>query len=182
MMKEYKITPRLGFEIIQIREGKIMKSINSPCHSYTRWFVRRLACATLYIPELNFRPKIKTEEGYLLANARPTEIETWVIAIGASNQPFSFDDYKLYDKRMEISRAGFTITYPTDEGNTCYWEVQGRFNIETEFDIWETGLFAFELMEDGYDRHWLIARDVLPSPFHVVPGDIVYVKYKCTVG
>jgi hypothetical protein len=181
-MEEMKIVPRLGFEIIQVRDGKVIKKIDSPCHSYTRWFIRRLTTATLYVPDIAYRPQVKTEEGYLLKTSNPTEIEVWKIAIGASNQPFSFDDYRLYDKRMEVYRAGFTITYPTEEGNTCYWEVQAKFNIDREFDIWETGLFAFELMEDGYDRYYLLARDVLSNPIHVVPGDIVFVRYKCTVG
>jgi hypothetical protein len=189
-MEEIMLVPKLGYEVIQVRNGKIIKRIQSPCHSYTRWFIRKLCNATLYEYIMDNRLKYKTEDydsvGTLLTDKEAKEIQVSKIAVGASNRAFSLDDYKLYDKRMEVLRSQTDlwteISPPTESGNTCYWEVQAKFNITDEWDIWETGLFAFMLMEDGYYRYFLLARDVLPSPFHVVPGDIVFVRYKCTVG
>jgi hypothetical protein len=177
--------PRLTYEILHYRKGKLLHHIKSPCHSFTRWFTRIMGC--VFCGESGGRflqLEVITEEGLTKRiNDYPT-IELKKIAIGASNQPFSYDDYRLIDKRAEAvwGTENWTTTIPpTESGTSVYFEHQGRHPINQEFDVWECGLFSYTYMTDLYYHYVLISRDVLSNPIHVLPGDVVFVRYRGTV-
>jgi hypothetical protein len=184
-MMKLETKPRLTYEVLHYRKGKLLHHIKSPCHSFTRWFTRIMGC--VFCGESGDRflqLQVIAEDGNTYRIDSYPRIELRKMAIGASNQAFSYDDYRLIDKRVEALKGtdNWTTTIPpTESGTSVYFEHQGKHPINTEFDVWECGLFSYTYMTDQYSHYVLITRDVLPNPIHVLPGDVVFVRYRGTV-
>jgi hypothetical protein len=103
------------------------------------------------------------------------------IAVGDSNQIWSYDDYNLislkdwagnYNKRTDA----------TEYDGYLRAEFQGSVAASSAYTIREVGLFgAFWLSPDNYGK-FLVSRDVLPSPISMEQGDVVMIFYRVTVG
>ncbi len=106
---------------------------------------------------------------------------TDAIGIGQSNTAWDYNQYHLqgfkqwadsYIKRTDI----------TESDSSIYFEFQGVFNITSNFNLWETGLYGKFLDENRNHRLFLVSRDVLSSAIPVVSGDVIVVIYRFTVG
>jgi hypothetical protein len=184
-MMELETKPRLTYEILHYRKGKLLHHIKSPCHSFTRGFTRIMGCTFGGDSMARYlQLQVVAEDGGTYRINTAGRIDPYKTAIGASNQAFSYDDYRLLDKKVEAVKGTdkWTTTIPpTEEGTSVYFEHQGKHEINEEFDVWECGLFSYTYMTDQSYHYVLIARDVLSNPIHVLPGDVVYVRYKGTV-
>jgi len=102
------------------------------------------------------------------------------IAIGTSDVPFDYSDYDLKSKLMDAT--GLTKSIDLQDYNTSVrFELTGTFNIATETDVKETGLYGTFKAESGGEYTFLVSRDVLTTPIHVVPGDVLIVRYRITI-
>jgi hypothetical protein len=128
---------------------------------------------------------IRAEDGYYYGNNYiPADIfytRPYKMACGSSNTPFSIDDYRLYNKKDEVTTLTQTEP-PTATNGGAEMEYEGVVNITSEYDLWEVGMFSLLYTHDLSPRYYLASRDVLPSPIHVYAGDKVHIRYKIMVG
>ena len=102
------------------------------------------------------------------------------IGIGTSDAPFDYTQYQLQSLLMYAT--GLTKSIDCQDWDTgVRFEITGTFNIQTETDIKETGLYGKILYYVDSYATYLASRDVLTTPIHVVPGDVLIVRYRITI-
>jgi hypothetical protein len=102
------------------------------------------------------------------------------IAIGTSDTPFDYAQYELQAKLMDAT--GITRSIDNQDWDTSTrFELTGTFNISSETDIRETGLYGQFASDPNVYYSFLASRDVLSSPIHVVNGDVLIVRYRITI-
>jgi hypothetical protein len=166
-----EIKPNLRLRIEHYRDGKLIRVVDRPTHSFTKWFSRGVINTILRSGTL----EMLHEDGYW----RIGYLDPRKIAIGDDNTPFALDDYRLKHKLFEVWKYSqdYTETIPpTDIGQQCVFEHQAVFRFTDTYNIWELGFFS----ETNYGG-WLISRDVLDSAITVINGDTLVVKYKGVV-
>lgn len=172
---------KLDLEVeVYDKDGKLKSKIKKDNDPLTRWSVEILSA----VIRNEFR-SIKAEDGSVGTFRTGTDYFHFCnkIAIGTSNKPFSFDDFRLDAKYMETTTI--TKTTISEIGNTYQYELISSFLIPEDKTIYETGLFGTARLLIGgttYERAFLVSRDVFPEGLSVSANDVVVVRYKFVVG
>lgn len=171
-----KLPIKINLEIeIYDKNGNLKKKIEKQNDPITRWGCNYLSCFIR-----NEDLLIKAEDGTTGTMRRDYINHLCLkIAIGTSNKPFSFDDFKLDAKYMETTTI--TKTAISEIGNTYQYELISSFLIPEDKTIYETGLFGWGYIAGSY-RAFLFSRDVFPEGLSVSANDVVVVRYKFVVG
>jgi hypothetical protein len=171
------------------------KKVEFPIRSFSRWAHRALINYIL--------PKHNTDSPFGYTHLQLKDIygnlQTWYeenfvnarhlswyhfvsgLAVGDSNQTWSYDDYNL------ISLKDWAASYnprldTTETDGSIKAEFQGTVQASSTYDIKEVGLFGAAAYSFGSGFIYLVSRDVLPSPISVAQNDVVIVYYRLTVG
>jgi hypothetical protein len=172
-------------ELKLFRNNDLTADLKTPLHSYTRWWVHALCLRFAYKFGENAGLWFRDENGdyygpnylvYLSYDTYPSKV-----AVGASNQAYSYDDYKLIVKKDETTTINL-IERPTATNGGAEMEFEGIVNVTSEYNLWEAGLFSSLWASGWVQKYYLVARDVLPNPIRVHAGDKVHLRYKIIVG
>jgi hypothetical protein len=103
------------------------------------------------------------------------------IAVGDSDQPWSYDDYNLISLK-DWAGNYFQRSDALEYDSYLKAEFQGSVQASNAYTIREVGLFgAFWTSADSHNK-FLVSRDLLPSPISMEVGDVVVIYYRITVG
>jgi hypothetical protein len=171
------------------------KRVEFPIRSFSRWAHRALMNyilpnsgnpAPFGYTHLQLKDKDGTlrdwyETGFAYAYHLKYYHFTNAIAVGDSDQAWSYDDYKL------VSLKDWAASYnrrldTTETDGSIKAEFQGTIQASSAYDIKEVGLFGAWAFTDSAVAQYLVSRDVLPSPISVAQNDVVVVYYRLTVG
>jgi hypothetical protein len=187
MRKIYELRAELECELW--RNGQKIFWHAQPCQSFTKWFKRIVGNFLSGNGNSNFTQlQIKDTSGNLRtilkvgSSGKPAMYGNVVtnIAIGTSDAAFDYEQYELQSKLM--SATGLTKSIDLQDYDTSVrFELTGTFNIRTETDIKETGLYGWATDTNLNDYNFLASRDILSTPIHVVPGDVLFVRYRITI-
>ncbi|MEM3955105.1 MAG: hypothetical protein QW047_08830 [Sulfolobales archaeon] len=103
------------------------------------------------------------------------------IAIGSGTTAPSFNDYKLENKKYEVTA---TIKNYTEDiqNNQIYFDVEATFNISQQETFYEVGIFGLAVqIYSGFPwsiRKVLVSRDVIPSGITVPANSTLKVTYR----
>jgi hypothetical protein len=187
MQKIYQLKAEVECELW--RNGQKVFSHAQPCQSFTKWFKLFLADFLTGVGTKGFsNVPIKCVDGSV------RKISNWYddypyiyythcvqnIAIGTSDAGFNYTQYELQSKLMDAT--GLTKSIDVSDWDTSVrYELTGTFQINTEADIKETGLYGMIRAEGRVNAVFLASRDILSTPIHVVPGDVLIVRYRVTI-
>jgi hypothetical protein len=183
MRKVYELRAELECDLL--RNGKTIQVLRQNCESFTKWFKRFVGDVFTGAGYRGFsRLDVKDVNGKLSTPGYNQYLYYHYIvkgmAIGTSNTPFDPEQYELQAKLMDAT--GLTKSIDLQDYDTSVkFELTGTFNINVETDINETGLYGTYRDEGGTDHVFLVSRDVLTTPIHVVPGDVLIVRYRITI-
>jgi hypothetical protein len=183
----YQLKAEIEFELL--RGGKRVLHRKHRCRSFTKWFKRIIADAMTYCGRSYFSNLPVTDvEGNTVSPCTYYENNLyWYhlhivdnIAIGTSDAPFDWTQRELGQKLMDAT--GMTRSIDTEDYDTSVrFELTGTFNITQEADIKETGLYGRLARSYINTNRFLVSRDVLSTPIHVVPTDVLIVRYRITI-
>jgi hypothetical protein len=198
------IPPEWGHPVIMRGEVEVRKvggkKVEFPIRSFSRWAHRFLMNQVISetgndSPFAYTQLQIKDWDGNL--RDMPDNLDYRLgyyhfhnsIAVGDSNQAWSYQDYNL------ISLKDWAASYnrrldTTETDSSIKIEFQGIIQASSTYNINEVGLFGNFIYGQHYDGgNWypdrakfLVSRDVLPSPISVAQNDVVVVYYRITVG
>jgi hypothetical protein len=188
MKKLYELKAELECELK--RNGKTVKVHKQDCQSFTRHFKRLVADIFTGMERKGFTSLPITftdgtqQKPYSTANGSGHSW-TWMdtvtgIAIGTSDAPFDYTQYELQRKFMDAT--GLTKSMDVQDYDTSVrFELTATFNINAETDVKEIGLYGSTVIDYYTTKKYLVSRDVLTTPIHVVQGDVLIVRYRITI-
>jgi hypothetical protein len=183
----YQLKAEVEFELL--RGGKRVLHRKQRCRSFTKWFKRIIAdamtlCGRTYFTNLSITDVAGSTVAPFAYYSVPLY---WYhihvvdgIGIGTSDTPFDYTQNELIQKLMDAT--GLTRSVDTqDYDSSVRFELTGTFNIQQEADIKETGLYGKLARDSSNTNRFLVSRDVLSTPIHVVPTDVLIVRYRITI-
>jgi len=183
MKKVYELRAELEYELL--RNGKTVKTHRQECQSFTKSFKHFIGN---FLSGTGYRGFSRLPITCLDGVNRDMSYDfilyeyfiTTNIAIGTSDTPFDYTQYELQSKLMDAT--GLTKSIDLQDYNTSVrFELTGTFNVAVEADVKETGLYGQFVATDRNDYKFLVSRDVLTTPIHVLPNDVLIVRYRITI-
>jgi hypothetical protein len=187
MKKLYELKAELECELL--RNGKTVQVLKQDCQSFTKWFKHGLSAVLTTAGRRGWaNVPIRDISGVDQTLYWYTEYQdygTWFdvvenIGIGTSDAPFDYTQHQLQSLLMYATGLTKSIDCQ-DWDSSVRFEITGTFNIQTEADVKETALYGKAIK--GYHDYftYMVSRDILSSPIHVIPGDVLIVRYRITI-
>lgn len=186
---------------VRDKDGKLLVQRKFQAHSWVLNFIRAIrglmysvansGVETLTDTDGNTRafPNLYQENSAIFKIVAGAGDSSFGILVGTSDTPVSPTDYKLGDQILHGSDTGQMLYGDTfleevnSSDSTYYFRIIRTFtnNSGSSITVKEVGLAFRHKHADGSLRHYLIARDILPTPTTVPDGASLTVRYIISV-